>query len=217
VIRFFEGEGPLRIFKMPDTNGAYAIGADVAEGLDHGDYSCAHVIDARTGQQCAVWHGHYTPDEFGFELIKLGRYYNNALVGVESNNHGLTTITILRQYNYPRIYRDRKVDDITGKVDMRYGFRTDQKSRPLILDELAAGLKGHDLTIYDKPTVHELLTFIRDEKAKLHGSPFDDRVMSLAIAWNMIQYATIGNPSPGDATPSKMPSASTPTGWKSRR
>ena len=193
MIRFFEGEGPLRIYKMPDVQGAYAIGADVAEGLDHGDYSCAHVLDARSGQQCAVWHGHTPADEFGYELKKLGNFYNNALVGCESNNHGLTTVTILRQLQYPRLYRDRKVDDITGKVELRYGFRTDQKSKPLILDELGGALRDHDITIYDAPTIKELMTFIRDEKAKLHGSPHDDRVMSLAIAWKMIEYVSIGN------------------------
>jgi hypothetical protein len=191
---FVEGEGPLRLYQMPETDGVYVIGGDVAEGLDHGDYSCAHVLDVRTGNQCAVWHGHIPADEFGHELYQLGRWYNNALIGCESNNHGLTTITVLRQLNYARLYRDRKVDDITKKVEMRYGFRTDRKTKPLILDELAAACKSHDLTIYDKPTIGELKTFVRDEMAKLHGSPHDDRVMALAIAWKMMEHAHAHDP-----------------------
>jgi len=192
MIRFFEqSDGSFRNFKMPDVQGVYVIGADVAFGLTDGDFSCAHVLDARSGQQCAVWHGHTRPDEFGYELEKLGKFYNNALIGCESNNHGISTVDYLRHASYPRLYRDRKVDDITRKVEYRYGFATNQKSRPLILDELAAALKSHELTIYDKPTIRELMTFIRNDKGKLEGSPHDDRVMSLAIAWHMIEHVGI--------------------------
>jgi hypothetical protein len=41
------------------------IGADVAEGLEHGDYSDASVlIDAETWEELASLHGHWEPDEF---------------------------------------------------------------------------------------------------------------------------------------------------------
>jgi hypothetical protein len=43
--------------------------------------------------------------------------------------------------------------------------------------------------VYDRQTIGELKTFIRDEMAKMHGSPHDDRVMALAIAVQMMPYA----------------------------
>ena len=39
-----------------------------------------------------MWHGHIDPDLFGDELYKLGVFYNYAYLGVENNNHGLTTL-----------------------------------------------------------------------------------------------------------------------------
>ena len=81
----------------PEEDTAYVIGADVAEGLKHGDYSSAHVL--AVGDETRVvaeWHGHIEPDLFAYELFKLGTWYNTALVLPEVNNHGLTTVTELR-------------------------------------------------------------------------------------------------------------------------
>lgn len=41
--------GPLQVWEMPKVGTAYVIGADIAEGLEHGDYSVAWVINTRTG------------------------------------------------------------------------------------------------------------------------------------------------------------------------
>jgi hypothetical protein len=80
-------DGPFSIWDFPRPECVYVIGADVAEGLAHGDYSSAHIVNASTGEVVAHWHGHIEPDLFGELLAELGWWYNQALVGVESNNH----------------------------------------------------------------------------------------------------------------------------------
>lgn len=199
MIRFLEADDPnhdwfVRIWQLPRHDRGYIIGADVAEGLDHGDYSAAHVLDARTGAQVAVWHGHTPADVFGDELAMLGKFYNGALIGVEANNHGLTTVTRLRQLGYPNLYRDRKVDEITKKVTLKYGWYTTRITKPLIIDGLDQAMREQSITLYDKRTIAELRTYVRDEKAKMHGSPHDDLVISLAIAVEMMKYGK--NPTP---------------------
>ncbi|NCC88485.1 MAG: hypothetical protein EOM05_11600, partial [Clostridia bacterium] len=87
VVKFNEdAKGYISIWKKPDPSCTYCIGADVAEGLINGDYSCGIVSESNSFDFVAMWHGHIDPDLFGSELVKLGNYYNNAYIGVESNN-----------------------------------------------------------------------------------------------------------------------------------
>jgi len=174
---------------MPQEGESYVIGADVAEGLGHGDYSSAHVISADTGIVVAHWHGHIDPDLFGEDvLVALGYFYNHALIGVESNNHGLTTLKSLARVGYRNLYKQRKMNHTNPKVSDSLGWRTTSVSKPLAIDELNAALRDHALSLFDSLTVAELKTFIREANGKMHGSPHDDRVMSLGIANQMLKY-----------------------------
>ena len=114
----------------------YAIGADVAEGLVEGDYSCAVVGDSNF-DVVAMWHGHIDPDLFGVELDKLGRYYNDAYLGVENNNHGLTTLTTLKKNEYWNLYFSKSYDRIADTMTQKLGWTTSIRTKPLMIDKLA--------------------------------------------------------------------------------
>ena len=184
--------GPMKVWEKPQPHAVYAIGADVAEGLEHGDYSSAHVIkitrhaeDVVRWQVVACWHGHVEPDIFADILNDIGRWYNEALIGVEANNHGNSTVTQLRRgHNYPRLYRERKVDHRRKQRTQRLGWWTDKKSKPIAIDDLRQSLR-ENLELHDMATLDELYTFVYDGKGGMEGSPHDDRVMSLAIATQM--------------------------------
>jgi hypothetical protein len=189
VYDFVDDGGELAIWDMPTIGEAYVIGADVAEGLGHGDYSSAHVISASTGLLVAHWHGHIDPDLFGEEVLNaLGCFYNYALVGVESNNHGLTTLKSLQRVGYKNLYRQRKMNHRNPQPGESLGWRTTSASKPLAIDELGAAIRDASVSIYDSKTIAELRTFIREANGKMHGSPHDDRVMSLAICNQMLKY-----------------------------
>ena len=64
-------DGEFCIWEEPRPDGVYVIGADVAEGLAHGDYSSAHIIEAHDLRVVAHWHGHIEPDLFGDLLAEL--------------------------------------------------------------------------------------------------------------------------------------------------
>jgi hypothetical protein len=186
---FIEDGGEFSIWEFPDSQEIYVIGADVAEGLGHGDFSSAHIISANTGLLVAQWHGHVDPDIFGEQILRaLGYYYNHALIGVESNNHGLTTIKGLQRVGYRNIYRQRKMNSRNPQISDTMGWRTTAVSKPLAIDELNAAVRDESVLIYDKSTIAELRTFVRESNGKMHGSPHDDRVMSLAIANQMLKY-----------------------------
>lgn len=179
--------GDLRVWELPRSDEKYVIGADVAEGLEHGDYSSAHVLASKGQKVVAVWHGHVDPDLFGDILVDLGNYYGRALVAVEVNNHGLTTNKALQRARYPRIYYRRSLDQRTRQQRLQVGWRTDVASKPLMIDGLAALLRG-GYDCRDSETIAELRTFVRDEKGRMSGSPFDDRVISFAIAGEMLNH-----------------------------
>ena len=182
-------EGPLSVWEMPNGETAYCVGADVAEGLSHGDYSSAHVIDASTGKVVATWHGHVEPDLFGSDVLyNLGMFYNQALIGVENNNHGLTTLKALQKTGYRNIYRQRRLANRSPQATEILGWRTTAASKPLAIDELAKALRDDDVVVECEFTIGELRTFVREDNGKMHGSPHDDRVMSLAIANQMLKH-----------------------------
>jgi len=176
------------IFEPPNHQHAYVIGVDTAEGLKHGDFSVIQVLDINTGEQSAIWHGRIAPDELAGEVYSVGLYYLDALCCVESNNHGLTTITELRHLGYPRLFRRRSLNQANSRISQEYGWKTTRTSKPLMIDELSSALRNNELAIYDKHTLAELRTFVRNDRGGMSGSPFDDRVMSLALANQMRKY-----------------------------
>jgi hypothetical protein len=137
----------------------------------------------------AHWHGHVDPDIFGEDtLYAVGKFYNNALIGVESNNHGLTTLKGLQRAGYKNIFRQRKLNQINPQISETLGWRTTSVSKPLAIDELNAAIRDMSILLYDFKTIAELRTFVRESSGKMHGSPHDDRVMSLAITNQMLKY-----------------------------
>jgi hypothetical protein len=186
--------GPLKVWEEPLKKHRYVIGADVAEGLEHGDYSSAHVINAGTGNVAAHWHGHMDSDLYGEQLGLMGRWYNYALIGVEINGPGHVPVAALRRMNYPRLFRRRTIGNIAEKQVDQFGFLTNRISKPKIIEALNSALRDDTIVIHDAETLAELRSYIREYTTgggvKMHGSPHDDRVMSLAIAWEMVSHQT---------------------------
>jgi hypothetical protein len=197
--------GPLKVWEHPQQHSSYVIGVDVAEGLEFGDFSSVHVIEAKTRRVVAHYHARIDPDLLGVDILyTLGRWYNQALIGVESNNHGLVTNKALARLWYTPLYRQRSVTKATnGKQTETLGWRTSTITKPLAIGELNAVLRNGELHLFDEETQIELRSYIREGDGKMHGSPFDDRVMSLAIANQMLkfvwlrQFQPVREPPPG--------------------
>ena len=178
----------LEVWAKPESQNVYVMGIDTAEGLSYGDYSVIQVLNVTTGEQAAIWHGHIAPDLLAEEVYSIGLYYRDALCCVESNNHGLTTITELRHLGYPNMFRRRQLNSINNSVSQEFGWKTTRTSKPLMIDDLSSSLRNFELTIYDRYTIAELRTFVRNDRGGMSGSPYDDRVMALALANQMRKY-----------------------------
>ncbi|HEX7116278.1 MAG TPA: hypothetical protein VF193_14215, partial [Steroidobacter sp.] len=202
-------QGRLRVWQKPRAGERYVIGADVAEGLEHGDFSCADVLRCSDGAQVAQWHGHEDPDRYGDILFDLGNWYNGALIGVERNNHGLTTLTRLRNRGYKRLYVQEDLEHRSGKPTKKLGWQTTDKSKFKIIDQLAAELREGDARIACEDTITEMSTFVIEQTVagniRMNAKPgcFDDRVMARAIAGEMLRHAPRQHPATVAADASK--------------
>jgi phage terminase large subunit len=174
-------DGFIRVFSPPEPGKPYVIGADTAgEGSD---YFAAVVLDNSTGEQVAVLHRRYDEDLFAKQLAALGYFYNTALLAPEINFSSYTVLELERM-RYPRMYMREEIDDYTHKLRRAFGFRTDSKSRPVIIAGLIKAVREDPGIVHDERTIHEMLTFVRNERFRPEASEgaHDDLVMAFAIA-----------------------------------
>lgn len=88
----------LEIYQPPQPGRKYVLGADPAEGNPASDDSALTVVDALTGEECAVLSGRYEPTTFGGHIKLISAYYNHAPALVERNNHGHAVILWLAEH-----------------------------------------------------------------------------------------------------------------------
>jgi hypothetical protein len=194
-----DSAGPLTVFSMPASDkdwGQYIIGGDPSRVI-YGDYAVAQVLNRRTMEQVAVWRGKSEPGAFASELVKLGMWYNQALICPEKQGAGYMTIGKLLGLNYPNIIRLGKADKTPGKVNAdQWGWDTNVQTKheaigwllehftgPLRRDE--DGRYASGLLVHDRATYSELVNYVALENGGYGNGvneKHDDTVMALAIA-----------------------------------
>ena len=176
-------DGYIKLYRLPNQPAftEYCIGGDTSgEGSD---FFTGHVLDARTGTQVATLKHQFDADQYAKQMYCLGKYYRDALIGIEANFDSYP-IMELQRLGYVKQYVREAQDTYTGKTEKRYGFKTTSLTRPTIISHLIAVVREHCETINDKDTLEELLTIIRNEKGRIEAPEggHDDQMMGLAIA-----------------------------------
>jgi hypothetical protein len=103
----------LTVYKLPEQDARYCLGADPAEGNPTSDDSAAVVLNAKTGEQVAELSGKFQPDTFAAHIAALSQWYNNARAMVERNNHGHAVLLWLRSFR-PGVQRAWGADKKEG-------------------------------------------------------------------------------------------------------
>lgn len=181
--------GYLLVWELPDEDEDYAIGADVAEGLEHGDRSSFDIVAKSDGRQVAHWFGHLDTKRFARLLAHIGRWYNTAYLGPERNNHGHAVLQELVDiYPTSRIYTEQHLDrEDTDEETHKVGWYTSAQSKPILVSGLEDLLANDVDGIRWRGTVSELNIFVFDKKGRMgaQSGGFDDQVMSYMIAQEM--------------------------------
>ncbi len=178
----------LLVWELPDPDEDYAIGGDVAEGLENRDRSSFDVVKKSSGEQVAHWFGYLDAELFAQLMAHVGRWYNTAFIGPERNNHGHAVIQKLREVYphraiYSEQYLDRDHDDETPKL----GWLTTAQSKPVIIEGFKSLLRENASGVRWIGTINELNTYVYDARGRMNAQTgcFDDQVMSYAIAQEM--------------------------------
>jgi phage terminase large subunit len=175
-------QGYIRIYEDVKKNYPYVVGGDTAgEGSDH---FIGQVLENTTGHQVATLRHQFDEDLYAKQMYCLGKYYNIALGGVETN-YSTYPVKELQRLGYGNQYMREVEDTMTHKMEKRYGFQTTKLTRPIILADLVEIVREHIELINDVETLNEMLTFVRDKKGRpaAQEGAHDDLIMALAIAY----------------------------------
>ena len=186
-IHFEESEnGYISIVEEPNENAnglikPYVIGADTA-GTGQ-DFFSAKVIDNVSSRCVATLHiKNIDEDLFAHQLYCLGKHYNTALIGVETN-YSRHPIRVLRSLGYENLYSHAKKQSCEDSPES-YGFVTSALTRPIIISNLVSVMRECIFLETDRQTLYEMTTFIKrsDGKSAAADGSHDDLVMASAIA-----------------------------------
>jgi hypothetical protein len=171
----WDARPPPWIFLPPQAGRHYIVGVDPAEGGSDGDYAVAQVIDRATGMQCAELSGHFPPHEMARRVTALARKYEGALVAVERNGVGGTTLAYLKDSEH---YENLFVRE--GKL----GFPTNAQTRPALVDTLAACFAVQPSLVQSSRLLREMRSFVRQKTGRpaAGSGTHDDCVMAMALA-----------------------------------
>ena len=186
--------GYIKIYQVPNVPEwtQYCIGGDTAgEGSD---FFTGHVLNAKNGEQVAVLRQQFDADQYTKQMYCLGKYYKDALIGIEANFDSYP-IKELQRLGYLKQYTREAQDTYTGRTEKRFGFKTTSLTRPTIISRLIEVVREHCETICDKETLEELLTIIRNEKGRIEAPQggHDDMMMGLAIAHDIRSQVVFTN------------------------
>lgn len=172
----YDESGEVIISKCP-----YVLGGDTAgTGID---YFTGKMIDNTNGRTVATLRKQKIDEDlYGEQMLCLARYYNDALIGIETN-YSRHPIRVIQKYGYTNLYLRERVDEVSKKVERVYGFETTRKTKPIIIGELVELMRDPSIEV-DVETLKEMTTFVKKDNGKMEAieGAHDDLVMAKAIA-----------------------------------
>jgi hypothetical protein len=181
----------------------YVVAGDATKTIE-GDAACIQVLNRFTFEQVAVWHMHLDAVPFAHELMKLGYYFNTALLNCEIEGPGYATIGVILDNGYPDVWFHRWADKAPGKVAQQYGWSTNYQRKHWAMEKVKYLLsqKG-GLTIHDRLTHDQMENYVylnNGEMGPASNGLNDDAVMAMAIACvTTLTEAQLPHEEPADA------------------
>lgn len=190
---------PLRVWWLPEKGKKYVVGVDVSEGIEiesskgrEPDFSVIDVFDVEARKTVARWRGYIDPDLLGGVIFAIGKFYNDALVGVEVNNHGIATAASLKNNFYRNLYmRETAEDDQFQVRTTKFGWQTNKKTKPIMISELQRSIRESDIIDLDIVFIREAMSYVKKDDGSMAAQEgqHDDTVMAKAIALQMADWS----------------------------
>jgi hypothetical protein len=202
--------GGLWIWSMPDTTikiaNRYAGFADIGGRHRLSDFSCLKVLDrywmieGGVPEVCAVWHGHIDQDLFSWKAAQIMWWYNKGMFAIESNSlekgddsegdHFLTVLDEIAEF-YPNLYTRTNPEQIREGVPNLWGFHTNRKTKPMLIDGLNAALRDDSYIEKDIRATNEMYTYEIKENGTYgakEGLKDDHVIITAGGVWLSTKY-----------------------------
>lgn len=187
----------IRMYELPQPRETYVVAVDAAGGGQAGDYCVVMVGKIRKDisgiEQVCVYQSKVETMQLADIAIKLGYFYNEALMVIETgaSGHGTSVASIVKE-EYLNLYRQIRTTRYLDEEKEEIGFSTNAKSKGALVDNIGNWLGKWDsakaewlimprLIIHDRVTLEELNRFQIDPKTGVAGAPKgsnDDLVMA---------------------------------------
>ena len=177
-------------WKEPRRGGAYIVCVDIGGRSRGSDYSVISVLDRHTDtlgrpEIVGQWRGHIDHDLLAAKASAIGRYFNNAMLVVESNSwesssegHGHYIFETLRQ-SYPYLYCR------SGESGQRLpGFHVNVRTKAALIANLVAYVRDGAYTERCPTACDELMQYeaLPDGGYSAMKGCHDDVLMTRAIS-----------------------------------
>jgi hypothetical protein len=162
----------LVVYKEPFQNRVYVGGADPAEGNPTSNDSAATWVDAQTGEEVAKLNGKYEPSLFADYIDQIGKYFNNASVLVERNNHGHAVMLWLEL--------NSNLNCIEG-LDEKRGWLDNSLGKTRLYDHCAEMFRDQATIVHSEDSYLQLLS-IQGDTLLAPKNQSDDLADSYALA-----------------------------------
>ena len=208
-IRFIPSDhGELHVWNEPDKSAniahRYLVVVDVGGRSKKADWSVIRVFDRFPmifgGKPIVVAEQRYHTDHdlLAYDAARIAKWYNNALLVIESNTletkdqerdtDGNMTEYILDLIAdiYKNLYaRKQSAEQIREGAPTKWGFHTNTATKPQIIGNLAACIRDHLWVERSEYCCAELALYQKNEKGQFGAPPgegmHDDEVMATAI------------------------------------
>ena len=206
-IKFIEqSNGPLEIWEMPDNSpisNRYVVSVDIGGPNSTSDFHAVRVFDrflmhpdfAGGPTVVAQMHYHCSRDDLVYDAVRLAAWYNNALLVIESNTLEMSdksrvtegdgsqyVLDVAADIYWHMYTRETPVEQIMENTPKKYGFQTNAKTKPLIIDLMQWAIREQAWDEPDEKTIDELSLYkFEDNKMTAPRGKHDDLLMATAI------------------------------------
>lgn len=196
-------ENILKVWALPDDtqryHDRYVVSVDIGGVSEKADFSCIKVADRLPMLEAqgvpeivAEWHGHIEHDLLIWKAVQIASAYGCALLVVESNtletegtegdNFDYVLDEVVEYYN--NLYSRTSPEQIKQGMPVKYGFHTNPKTKPTIINYLKSAMRDCLYIERSLPTTFEMDTYELKENGKEMGAAdgcHDDYLMATAI------------------------------------
>ena len=195
--------GKLHLWAKPDKTMnikyRYVVSLDIGGTTSKADWSVMRVfdrywmMDGGVPEAIGTYRLHMDQDLLAWMTVRLGEYFNHALVVVESNSlrkekntEGEGFLTILDEIKdvYDNIYvRKTDQDKIVEGAPVKYGFITNHSTKSLIINTMKAAMRDGGYVERDIQLINEADMYEHKPDGTMGAvnGKHDDVVMSTAI------------------------------------